>query len=49
MGPFNFQVEIPTGVNQNMLEMRPAVLLDEEVIYEGEWRKGTNIREGNGL
>ena len=35
MGSFDFQAAIPEGIDQSRLELRPAVMLDEEVIYEG--------------
>jgi len=49
MGPFDFSLNPPHDIRYPSLEQRPAVMVDEEVIYEGQWVKGTNIREGRGL
>jgi hypothetical protein len=40
MGPFDFSVNVPEFADKLKLELKPAVLLDEEVIYEGQWRDG---------
>ena len=49
MGPFDFQIYVPPEIDLSNLEMRPAIMIEDEVIYEGEWRKGSDVREGKGL
>ena len=42
--------EIKMGlVPREEREYRGAVLLENGAIYEGEWRAGTNTREGKGV
>ncbi len=48
MGPFDFSIT-SIDTDNDTLEQRPAVMVDDEVIYEGQWINAKNIRSGKGL
>ena len=47
MGEFDYMQKVPVGLNADV-EFRPTKLLESNALYEGQWIKGTNIREGMG-
>jgi hypothetical protein len=46
LGNFDYGIPVDDGVPR---EKRPLVMLENGAKYEGEWLKGTEIRDGRGV
>jgi len=46
VGEFNYGYM--NGIDNNNLEYRPAMILESQAMFEGQWIKGSMIRTGRG-
>ena len=48
LGPFDYDKYKPTALDESQLEERPAQWIDDKTWYQGQWIKGTQVRQGKG-
>ena len=48
LGPFDYDKYKPAALDESELEERPAKKIDDRTWYQGQWIKGTEIRQGKG-
>ena len=48
LGEFDYNQNPNMGINHNQLEFRGMQTLENYARYEGQWIKGTDIRQGKG-